>query len=93
MNCPNRLTPNGIAVPARKVLLDSRLPTRLLRHLDGWSPLADQLLEFADQHIPLAERASDSLDWAVISVSAADDIETILPALLRVARQGLIRFF
>ena len=93
MNCPNRLTSNGIAVPARKVLLDSRLPTRLLRHLDGWSPLTDQLLEFADQHIPLAERASDSLDWAVISVSAADDIETILPALLRVARQGLIRFF
>ena len=93
MNCPNRLTSNGIAVPARKVLLDSRLPTRLLRHLDGWSPLADQFLEFADLHTPLAERASDSLDWAVISVSAADDIETILPALLRVARQGLIRFF
>ena len=91
MNCPNRITPNGIAVPARKVLLDARLPTRLLRHLDGWSPAASRLLEFTDQHIPLAERASDSLDWAVISVPTAGDIDTLLPALLRVARQGLIR--
>ena len=91
MNCPNRITPNAIAVPARKVLLDARLPTRLLRHLDGWSPLADQFLEFADLHTPLAERASDSLDWAVISVPAAGGIDSVLPALLRVARQGLIR--
>lgn len=91
MNCPHRLTPACIATPVRKVLLDPRLPAVLLRQLDGWSPAASRLLEFTDQQIPLAERVSDSLDWAVISVPAAGDIDTLLPALLRVARQGLIR--
>lgn len=74
----------------RKVLLDARLPVTLLRQLDGWSPAASRLLEFTDQQIPLSERASDSLDWVVIRMSAGE-IDTQLPALLRVARQGLIR--
>lgn len=90
MNCPHRLTPVCSAAPLRKVLLDARLPVALLRQLDGWSPAASRLLEFTDQQIPLSERASDSLDWAVIRVSAGE-IDTQLPALLRVARQGLIR--
>ena len=90
MNCPHRLTPVCSAAPVRKVLLDARLPVTLLRQLDGWSPAASRLLEFTDQQIPLSERASDSLDWAVIRVSAGE-IDTQLPALLRVARQGLIR--
>ena len=90
MNCPHRLTPVCSAAPVRKVLLDARLPVALLRQLDGWSPAASRLLEFTDQQIPLSERASDSLDWAVIRVSAGE-IDTQLPALLRVARQGLIR--
>ena len=91
MNCPHRLPPVCIAAPVRNVLLDPRLPATVLRQLDGWSPAASRLLEFTDQQIPMAERASDSLDWAVISVPAAGDIDTLLPALLRVARQGLIR--
>lgn len=91
MNCPHRLTPVCIVAPVRNVLLDPRLPAALLRQLDGWSPAASRLLAFTDQQIPLTERASDSLDWAVIRVPAADDINTLLPALLRVARQGLIR--
>ena len=90
MNCPHRLTPVCSAAPVRKVLLDARLPVTLLRQLDGWSPAASRLLEFTDQQILLSERASDSLDWAVIRVSAGE-IDTQLPALLRVARQGLIR--
>ena len=90
MNCPHRLTPVCSAAPVRKVLLDARLPVALLRQLDGWSPAASRLLEFTDQQIPLSERASDSLDWVVIRVSAGE-IDTQLPALLRVARQGLIR--
>ena len=90
MNCPHRLTPVCSAAPVRKVLLDARLPVALLRQLDGWSPAASRLLEFTDQQILLSERASDSLDWAVIRVSAGE-IDTQLPALLRVARQGLIR--
>lgn len=90
MNCPHRLTPVCSAAPVRKVLLDARLPVALLRQLDGWSPAASRLLEFTDQQIPLSERASDSLDWAVIRVSAGE-IDIQLPALLRVARQGLIR--
>lgn len=90
MNCPHRLTPVCSAAPVRKVLLDARLSVTLLRQLDGWSPAASRLLEFTDQQIPLSERASDSLDWAVIRVSAGE-IDTQLPALLRVARQGLIR--
>ena len=90
MNCPHRLTPVCSAAPVRKVLLDARLPVTLLRQLDGWSPAASRLLGFTDQQIPLSERASDSLDWAVIRVSAGE-IDTQLPALLRVARQGLIR--
>lgn len=90
MNCPHRLTPVCSAAPVRKVLLDARLPVSLLRQLDGWSPAASRLLEFTDQQIPLSERASDSLDWVVIRVSAGE-IDTQLPALLRVARQGLIR--
>lgn len=90
MNCPHRLTPVCSAAPVRKVLLDARLPVTLLRQLDGWSPAASRLLEFTDQQIPLSERASDSLDWVVIRVSAGE-IDTQLPALLRVARQGLIR--
>ena len=90
MNCPHRLTPVCSAAPVRKVLLDARLPVAFLRQLDGWSPAASRLLEFTDQQIPLSERASDSLDWAVIRVSAGE-IDTQLPALLRVARQGLIR--
>lgn len=90
MNCPHRLTPVCSAAPVRKVLLDARLPVALLRQLDGWSPAASRLLEFTDQQIPLSERPSDSLDWAVIRVSAGE-IDTQLPALLRVARQGLIR--
>ncbi|OYT96406.1 MAG: hypothetical protein CFE49_07510 [Pseudomonas sp. PGPPP3] len=91
MSCPHRLTPVCIAAPVRKVLLDARLPVALLRQLDGWSPAASRLLEFTDQQIPLTERASDSLDWAVITLPTAGDIDTLLPALLRVARQGLIR--
>lgn len=91
MNCPHRLTPVCIAAPVRNVLLDPRLPVAVLRQLDGWSPAASRRLAFTDQQIPLAERASDSLDWAVICVPAAGDIDTLLPALLRVARQGLIR--
>lgn len=91
MNSPQRLTPTGIAFPPRKVLLDSRLPAGCLRQLDGWSPAASHLLEFADPQIPLNERASDSLDWAVISASTAGALDSWLPALLRVARQGLIR--
>lgn len=91
MNSPQRLTPTGIAFPPRKVLLDPRLSAVCLRQLDGWSPAASHLLEFADQHIPLNERASDSLDWAVISASTAGALDSWLPALLRVARQGLIR--
>ncbi len=90
MNCPHRLTPVCSAAPVRKVLLDARLPVTLLRQLDGWSPAASRLLEFTDQQILLSERASDSLDWVVIRVSAGE-IDTQLPALLRVARQGLIR--
>ena len=90
MNCPHRLTPVCSAAPVRKVLLDARLPVALLRQLDGWSPAASRLLEFTDKQIPLSERPSDSLDWAVIRVSAGE-IDTQLPALLRVARQGLIR--
>ena len=90
MNCPHRLTPVCSAAPLRKVLLDARLPVTLLRQLDGWSPAASRLLEFTDQQIPLSERASDSLDWVVIRMSAGE-IDTQLPALLRVARQGLIR--
>lgn len=90
MNCPHRLTPVCSAAPVRKVLLDARLPVALLRQLDGWSPAASRLLEFTDQQIPLSERPSDSLEWAVIRVSAGE-IDTQLPALLRVARQGLIR--
>lgn len=90
MNCPHRLTPVCSAAPVRKVLLDARLPVALLRQLDGWSPAASRLLEFTDQQILLSERASDSLDWVVIRVSAGE-IDTQLPALLRVARQGLIR--
>ena len=90
MNCPHRLTPVCSAAPVRKVLLDARLPVVLLRQLDGWSPAASRLLEFTDQQMPLSERPSDSLDWAVIRVSAGE-IDTQLPALLRVARQGLIR--
>ena len=90
MNCPLRLAPVCSAAPVRKVLLDARLPVALLRQLDGWSPAASRLLEFTDQQIPLSERASDSLDWVVIRVSAGE-IDTQLPALLRVARQGLIR--
>lgn len=90
MNCPHRLTPVCSAAPVRKVLLDARLPVTLLRQLDGWSPAASRLLEFTDQQIPLSERASDSLDWVVIRMSAGE-IDTQLPALLRVARQGLIR--
>ena len=90
MNCPHRLTPVCSAAPVRKVLLDARLPVSLLRQLDGWSPAASRLLEFTDQQILLSERASDSLDWVVIRVSAGE-IDTQLPALLRVARQGLIR--
>ncbi len=90
MNCPHRLTPVCSAAPVRKVLLDARLPVALLRQLDGWSPAASRLLEFTDQQMPLSERPSDSLDWAVIRVSAGE-IDTQLPALLRVARQGLIR--
>ena len=90
MNCPHRLTPVCSAAPVRKVLLEARLPVTLLRQLDGWSPAASRLLEFTDQQILLSERASDSLDWVVIRVSAGE-IDTQLPALLRVARQGLIR--
>lgn len=90
MNCPHRLTPVCSAAPVRKVLLDARLPVALLRQLDGWSPAASRFLEFTDQQMPLSERPSDSLDWAVIRVSAGE-IDTQLPALLRVARQGLIR--
>ena len=90
MNCPHRLTPVCSAAPVRKVLLDARLPVTLLRQLDGWSPAASRLLEFTNQQIPLSERASASLDWVVIRVSAGE-IDTQLPALLRVARQGLIR--
>ena len=90
MNCPHRLTPVCSAAPVRKVLLDARLPVALLRQLDGWSPAASRLLEFTNQQIPLSERPSDSLDWVVIRMSAGE-IDTQLPALLRVARQGLIR--
>ena len=89
MNCPQRLTPLHTPAPTCKVLLAEHLSARLLRQLDGWTPQAAHALEFVDNRQALASLAGDSLDWAVLSISAAE-FDELLPALLRVARQGLI---
>lgn len=89
MDCPQRLTPLAPQPPTCKVLLADHLSVRLLRQLDGWTPQAAHALEFVDNRQALANLAGDSLDWAVLSIAAAE-LDQLLPALLRVARQGLI---
>jgi hypothetical protein len=100
MNCPQplvRLAPitSGLSARNPRVLLAGQHQPTLLRYLDGWpkrwSSPHTFLIQFARSEAGELRRfAPDSFDFAVIHTPDAEQLESTISALVRVARQGLI---
>ncbi|MCM2318884.1 hypothetical protein SAMN05216201_108179 [Pseudomonas linyingensis] len=100
MNSPQpliRLAPitTGLVCRNPRVLLAGQHQPTLLRYLDGWpkrwSSPRTFLIQFARSEAEDLQRfAPDHFDFAVIHAPCAEQLESTISALVRVARQGLI---
>ncbi|MBD9517179.1 hypothetical protein M2D07_011215 [Pseudomonas sp. BGr12] len=99
MTCPNphvRLAPitTGLVRRNPKILLGGNHQPTLVRYLDGWPKRWNGsrtfLIQFAETFADLARFPSDSFDFAVVQSPVAEQLESAVHELTRVARQGLI---
>ncbi|MFF7708497.1 hypothetical protein [Pseudomonas sp. NPDC007930] len=102
MSCPR---PSVCLAPLPSARLHNRTPSilligqhqpTLLRCLDGWprrngkaSALA---IQFAEAGQDLAGYAADRFDLAVVQSPSAEQAPRVIAQLVRIARQGLLRF-
>ncbi len=91
-----RLAPitSGLALRNPKILLGGTHQPTLLRYLEGWPKRWDAPRTFQVQFVgndeSLQRFASDSFDLAVLQAPSAENLESCVRELVRVARQGLI---
>ena len=89
-----RLAPltSGLGRANPKVLLGGSHQPTLLRYLDGWPRHCPRafLIQFVRDDESLARFASDSFDMAVLQAPSAEQLDSCVRDLVRVARQGLI---
>jgi len=96
LQAPLRLAPitTGLARPNPKILLCGTHQPSLLRFLDGWPKRSGKprafLVQFSAADDSLARFASDSFDLAVIQSPSADQFDSCIHHLTRIARKGLI---
>ncbi|WP_302329094.1 hypothetical protein [Pseudomonas triclosanedens] len=99
MTCPNphvRLAPitTGLVRRNPKILLGGNHQPTLVRYLDGWPKRWNGsrtfLIQFAETVADIARFPSDSFDFAVVQAPVAEQLESTVSELIRVARQGLI---
>ncbi|MEN0108149.1 MAG: class I SAM-dependent methyltransferase [Pseudomonas sp.] len=91
-----RLAPitSGLALRNPKILLGGNHQPTLLRYLEGWpkrwgGPRTFQV-QFVAADESLQRFARDSFDLAVVPAPSAENLESCVRELVRVARQGLI---
>lgn len=77
-----------------KILLGGAHQPTLLRYLDGWprrqhGPHAF-LIQFIDVDASLERYTDDQFDLAVVQAPSADQAQSVIKHLTRIARQGLI---
>lgn len=91
-----RLAPitSGLALRNPHILLGGNHQPTLLRYLEGWpkrwgTPHTFRV-QFVGDDESLQRFASDSFDLAVLQAPSAENLESCVRELVRVARQGLI---
>lgn len=91
-----RLAPitTGLLRRNPRILLSGNHQPTLVRYLEGW-PKRWQgsrtfLIQFASGLAEIARFPSDHFDFAVVHAPCAEELETLVHELTRVARQGLI---
>ena len=99
MTCPStqlRLAPitTGLVRRNPRILLSGPHQPTLVRYLEGWPKRWNGsrtfLIQFAETVADIARFPSDSFDFAVVQAPVAEQLESTVSELIRVARQGLI---